>query len=477
MTETLQTRKSDIFSWGILYIRHCVHSDRHSWHDKTCRVFRAPCVLRSEEWEIVERHVTHELLKSRFERVLRKISGDPVEGSVARFGTPARRLSRKLAFGRKLWLRVHRTIGLFLGALFVVIGLSGSILAFWQPIDEWLNAAIMRVEVPPHGTYRPLDEIFAAANAAAPSDAMPERLRMPRHTSAAAVVIFMAPADDFETDVYEIFVDPYNAKVTGQRLLRHGDDLLSQPFIHIVMDFHWTLLLGYDKAYLAGIVAIFLLVSVLIGLYLWWPRNTKWREALTIKWSAAPERVTYDLHKTLGLYLSAVLTVSLFSGIYMVFKPQVRSLVALVSPIHQEQQNFQSTPIPGKPPIGLEVAAAIAEKIFPDGRLHWILFPGSPKGVYVVGKQADSEPNRASTNRNVTIDQYGGQVLHVQDSKNFTAGETFLEWQYPLHCGEAFGNSGRAFIMAMGLVPLILYVTGFLRWRQKRRTQTNLSKA
>ena len=110
-------------------------------------------------------------------------------------------------------------------------------------------------------------------------------------------------------------------------------------------------------------------------------------------------------------------------------------------------------------------------KCSPDGRLHWIILPGGPTGVFVIGKQADREPNRASTNRNVTIDQYSGQILHLQDRKNFTAGETFLEWQYPLHCGEAFGNIGRAFIMFMGFVPLILFVTGFMRWRQKRRVQ------
>jgi uncharacterized iron-regulated membrane protein len=389
--------------------------------------------------------------------------------SAARLGAPMLRISRQLAFGRKLWLRVHRIIGLVLGALFVVVGLSGSILAFWQPIDEWLNAAIMRVEVPLQGAYRPLDEIFAAAKLAAPPDAAPERLKVPRHSSAAAAVIFLAPADDFETDVFEIFVDPYTAKATGQRLLRHGDNLLSQPFVHIVMDFHWTLLLGYDRAYLVGLPAIFLLLSVLIGIYLWWPRNGNWRHALTIKWGATLERTTYDVHKTLGLYLCAALIVTLISGIYMIFKPQVSSVVALFSPIREEPQNFRSTPVAGKPPLGLDGAAAIADKVFPDGRLHWIILPSGPTGVYVVGKQAESEPNRASTNRNVTIDQFSGQILHIQDRKNFTSGETFLEWQYPLHCGEAFGNTGRAFVMAMGFVPLTLYVTGFLHWRHRRR--------
>ena len=187
-----------------------------------------------------------------------------------------------------------------------------------------------------------------------------------------------------------------------------------------------------------------------------------------MKWGATPERITYDLHKTFGLYLAAVLMAVLFTGISMIFKPQTHSVVAMFSTLRQEPQNLKSTPIPGRQPLGLDAAAAAADKIFPDGKLHWILLPGSPKGVYVVGKQADNEPNRSSTNRNVTIDQYSGKVLHVQDRRDFTAGETFLEWLYPLHCGEAFGNAGRAFTMMMGFVPLILYVTGFLRWWQKR---------
>lgn len=382
---------------------------------------------------------------------------------------PMCRPARQLESARRLWTKIHGTIGLFLGALFVIVGLSGSILAFWQPIDEWLNAASMRVEIPPQATYRLLDEIFAAAKAAAPPSGMPERLRMPRHTGVAAAITYMVPAGDVDTDFYEIYVDPYTAKVTGQRLMMHGDRLLSQPFIRIVMDFHWTLLLGANKAYVVGVPAIFLFVSLLVGLFLWWPRNGNWRPALTVKWGATPERITYDVHKTAGHYLAAFLMITLFTGISMIFKPQMRSVVGLFSAIRPEPQNLKSMPIPGQAPIGLDAAAAIADKVFPEGRLHWILLPGGPTGVYVAGKQADGEPNQAATNRNVTIDQYDGQVLHVQDRKNFTAGESFLEWQYPVHCGEAFGNAGRAIIMLMGFVPLILYVTGFLRWRQKRR--------
>ena len=399
------------------------------------------------------------------------MAGDTIDSGTAQIGAAGFRVSQKRALGRKLLVRVHRTIGLSLGALFVFMGLTGSILAFWQAIDEWLNAAIMRVEVPPQGTYRSLDAIFAAAKAAAPPDARFERLKMPRHSAAVAAVVYMVPAGDFEMDIDEVFVDPYTAEATGQRLLRHGDNLLSQPFVHIVMDLHWTLLFGADKAYITGIPALFLLFSVLAGIYLWRPRNGNWRHALLLKWGASRERILYDVHKSVGFYLSAVLILSLFSGISMIFKPQVRALVASFSPVREKPQNFHSTPIAGKPPLRLDAAAAIADKVFPDGKLHWILIPGGPEGVYVVGKHADSEPNRAGTNRNVAIDQYSGQILHVQDRADFSPGEKFLEWQYPLHCGEAFGNAGRAFIMAMGFVPLALYVTGFMRWRQKRRAQ------
>ncbi len=400
------------------------------------------------------------------------MAGDVIKREAGICAVPATHPSPRLALGRTLWVKVHRYIGLFLGTVFVVVGLTGSILAFWQAIDEWLNKDIMIVAAPPDdATYRPLDTIVAAAKVAAPPRGVPVVLTMPRHANAAVSVYYTVATKENQPDQYEVFVDPYTAKATGQRFLQHGDSVLAMPFIRTIISLHASLLFGDDRRYVVGIPAIFLLVSVLMGLYLWWPRNGNWRHALTIKWGATPMRLTYDVHKTTGLYLAIVLIVMLFSGIYIVFRPQVQSLVSLFSLVREEPKDLKSTPIAGQPALGLDAVAAIANKIFPAGKLHWIFLPQGSEGVYVIGKQANDEPNRWSTSRNVTIDQYKGQVLHVQDRANFTAGETFLEWQYPLHCGEAFGNAGRAFIMVMGFAPLTLYVTGFLRWRQKRRAR------
>ncbi len=381
------------------------------------------------------------------------------------------RIGRRREVARKVFLQIHRTIGLFAGAVFVLVGLSGAVLAFRENIDELLNASIMRVDAPAQASYRSPDEILGAALAAMPAGGKAERLTMPRHPGLAAAITYMVETDDLETDVYQMFVDPYTAKVKGERLcLRHGS-IFSQPFIPFLMTFHWTLLLGVNNAYILGSLAIVVFISILVGLYLWFPLNGDWRLGLKIKWGASAERLAYDVHRSVGIYCAAILLVMLFTGVAMIFKPATQSAASLFSPVRPDLDYGKSKPLPGQSPIGVGAAVAAADKIFPDGRLHWILLPSAPSGVYVVGKQSDDEPNRTKTSRNVGVDQYSGEVLQVQDRNGFTAGEKFLEWLFPLHSGEAFGAIGRSIVLFIGLTPLALYVTGFLRWRQKRRAQ------
>ena len=73
------------------------------------------------------------------------------------------------------------------------------------------------------------------------------------------------------------------------------------------------------------------------------------------------------------------------------------------------------------------------------------------------------------TRRIVAIDRYSGKLLYTNYGNRQTAGDIFDEWQLSLHSGEAFGFAGRVLWCIVGFAPLILYVTGILRWLQKRR--------
>jgi uncharacterized iron-regulated membrane protein len=46
------------------------------------------------------------------------------------------------ARSRSLWLRLHRWLGLGLGAVFVLLGLTGSLLVFYVGIDEAIEPAL-----------------------------------------------------------------------------------------------------------------------------------------------------------------------------------------------------------------------------------------------------------------------------------------------------------------------------------------------
>jgi uncharacterized iron-regulated membrane protein len=59
----------------------------------------------------------------------------------------------------------------------------------------------------------------------------------------------------------------------------------------------------------------------------------------------------------------------------------------------------------------------------------------------------------------------------VHNPAQNTAGNTVLDWLHPLHNGEAFGLVGRWMTFFSGFVPLLLFVTGYIRWRQKRQAK------
>ncbi|MFI3221359.1 MAG: PepSY-associated TM helix domain-containing protein, partial [Methylococcales bacterium] len=143
---------------------------------------------------------------------------------------------------RKLWLKVHLYLGLFAGTVFVLIGLTGSILAFEYPLDEALNADLMTVSAYDHKTIMPLNDIVAAALKAVPANGTVLNIDFPRHQELAYALWFEQPSANanFPTR-HQIFINPYTAKVTGQRLLIDFDHIWRDPFKDFILRLHYTL--------------------------------------------------------------------------------------------------------------------------------------------------------------------------------------------------------------------------------------------
>jgi uncharacterized iron-regulated membrane protein len=374
-------------------------------------------------------------------------------------------------FPRRLLSALHLYVGLVIGPVFALIGLTGSILVYHQDVDEWLNPDLMTLPTAAT-TPAPLDDIVNAAQQAAPAHSKPIFIHFPRQATRPFDVIFSAPGDGpgGET-IHQIFVDHRNGAALGQRLLSghasHGDE----PFVMFVMHLHANLLLGEGGAVALGICAITLFAALGSGVYLWAPRNGAWRQAVSIKRGASAERLILDLHKTTGIYACALLAVSLFSGIYLIFPEAIRTGVSALSPTtaHAVPRGLTSEPAGERAPIGFAAAVAAADRLFPAGETMSMQPPQDASGYYLIGEHAPDEVYRSETRRLVAVDQYSGKILHVQDPREFTAGERFIEWLFPLHVGEAFGDIGRAIVFCLGAAPTALYVTGLVRWARKRR--------
>lgn len=238
----------------------------------------------------------------------------------------------------------------------------------------------------------------------------------------------------------------------------------------VVLRLHYSLAVGSVGMTLMGFIGLALLFSMLTGLILWWPGQGKFRKALMIKSNASPERLNFDLHKTFGFYSSAVLLLLILSGVYLIFPDYGRGLISVFSPVIEPYPIYRSVvPTGAKIPIDLAQVTRITDARFPDGEYRWIGFPKDDQGVYQVGKPAIDEINQRSPYRRLWIDQYSGEIIHERERGSRTAGDIFVEWLYPLHSGEAFGFTGQFIIFISGLVPLVLYVTGVIRWLQKRK--------
>lgn len=368
---------------------------------------------------------------------------------------------------RAWWLAIHLWLGLSVGAVLAIAGVTGSVLVFWLELDEWLNPALLTVDVPSgEAAYRPVGELLAAAERAArPGSRVTYFVGAP-HSRAVTIVNLEAPSKDWQ----QVYVDPYRAQVTGVR--NHpADEWVPSALIQTIFQLHFALFLGDRGMLVVAIAALLLLVSILSGLVLWWPLTRQWRSAFAIRRPTNPVRLTFDLHKTLSLYSAVVMIAVLLSGIFMNWTAPFVWVTSLFSPQTRGPDDVPtSVSAPGAAPIGLSRAVALAAAAYPGGRLNTVALPENPTGAYQIGWHDVPGVSAFWSERIVYVDQFSGAILDVRDpTRRRTAGETFLAWQWPLHSGQAFGMPGRLLVFAAGLLCPAIYVTGLLMWWRKRR--------
>lgn len=373
---------------------------------------------------------------------------------------------------RRIWLQAHLILGLTLGLLLAMLGLTGSFLVFHHPIDEWLNPGLRRRTAA--GPDVPLARVVAAAEAATADLRVTSRLLMPPKHAGGSLIVYATEAtgpDPRDRRLHEVHVDPATARVLGRRAW--GDYFVSWVYV-----LHSTLHGGEAGESVVGLAGVGLVLSVGTGLLLWWPilRQKGPRFALRVK---AAHRA-YDLHKVGGVISALALIIVGGSGVYLVFPNWFRPALATVSRL-TPYPTFTNPPPPADrtDPRGVTPDRAVAEaaRLFPGARFIALSLPVAGSDAYVATFRREGEVRRTWGRCVAGVDRWTGRIIGSADGSDRTAADAFAEWQFPLHNGEAGGLAGRWLVVLTGLSPTLLGITGTTIWLRKRRSRARQRRA
>lgn len=367
---------------------------------------------------------------------------------------------------KKFWLKLHVWLGMGLGLLFVFAGLTGSLLVFHRAIDAWLNPAMLMLAEPTE--TRPLDDLLASLKDATPDLPAPTYLDFPQTPTDPVHAWYRFGNPGQKPRKLEVLLHPGSGEVLGRR--EYGSSAIS-----IIYELHREWLSGNVGETAVGMVGITLVFSIGTGVYLWWPKPGQFYNAFRRPRTSSLLQQHYYRHKMTGISGAVVLVLVSCSGIFIEFHEWLTPAISFLSPIAEGEPSVTSRGNGGGMPISAQQAVHIARQRFPDAQVKFIMLANDPDAVFSVGMRKPKEVLKTGGSSAVWIDQYSGELLAVRDWDEFTAGETFVAWMFPLHNGEAFEWPGRVVVCLSGLVPLVLYVTAMRMWWLKRRARSRRS--
>lgn len=380
---------------------------------------------------------------------------------------------------RSLFWRIHFWAALIASPFTLVATLTGLLYIFTPQIEAHLYARLERVA--PQGTRLPLDAAVDAARVAAPRGFEVQAVTPPAAPEDVVRVSFgpatrgadphaahgqAAPASAAATAPVArpgqgggrltVFVDPYRARVLGSQ--REQD-----RFGDWARRLHSRLLQGESLRWMIELAASWILVMLLTGVYLWWPRPGQ----PGLPRPGARGRAGWrQWHAFLGTLLSVLSLAMVLSGItWSRYAGQqvrtVRDWAGQASP--QVPERLHSMP-QGGAQMNYQQAWDRTRTLVP-GVTPSLRPPQGPHGVW---RAASAERRRPTSRFDLVMNGYDGQVLYYAGWDRQTMFGKATALGIPFHRGElGIWNQVLLFVFAAGV--LFSLVSGWAMFFKRRR--------
>jgi uncharacterized iron-regulated membrane protein len=359
---------------------------------------------------------------------------------------------------RGLWFSVHKWIGLCLAILIIPIALSGAVLVWHDWFDETVNPQR-------YGVTSSTPALAPAAYAASAQSALGpgERIASIRYPDAEeggpVIVSAVRPATDGESRPMRtsVWLDPG----TGRVLDKASGNAGVIQFIH---GLHGSLTVpGWGRT-IVGWVGIFMFVSCLTGLWLWWPITGSVRRGL--RWKRQ-NSTNANIHHLVGFWVLLPLAMLSFTGFWISF-PGVFGAFEASQPKGGEgsdRARAQRAQPLEHPAMTADAARAAAQPLA-TGPLVAITWPTDQSSGWKIAFA------RAGGPAEVAVDDATGAVTRPQGPRP----ETNARLMRRLHDGTGMGPVWRTIIFLGGIIPAILAVTGIVMWLRSRGWRAALAR-
>ena len=397
---------------------------------------------------------------------------------------------------RRQFVRLHRWFGVATALFLFVAGLTGAIIAWDHELDAALNPSFFKARTAgPALSGLELARRVEAADPRLQATYLP-LVAEPGHTSQMMVLPRTDPAtkQPYPLDFNQIAVDPATGAIQGRR--EWGAVSLARlnliPFIYKL---HYTLHLpltgGVDTGtWLMGVVGMVWLFDSVIALWLSFPSFKAWRKSFAFRLKRGGYALTFDLHRSGGVWIWGLLIIVALTSVSMnLSTPVVRPIISLLSTLTPDPINnpeILHAPQPDDQVLSRERIVQLAEQAgkamnlaVPPGGIYYAEF----RHAYGVGFYAPGNDHGDIGLGNPWMywDAVTGKSLGTQIPGKGTAGDIFMQVQFPLHSGRILGLGGRILISAVGIAVAVLSATGLLIWLKKlnarRRSAQNAGLA
>jgi uncharacterized iron-regulated membrane protein len=368
------------------------------------------------------------------------------------------------------WIqRIHRMMTLIFVAWMVFEIMTGTVLLFWDQLEALFYPQLFEVTenatVQPQQIYQDLRTNYSDW----------ESIEFGNLGEARAIKVSLYDYDEIRPE-RTLYFSP----ATGQ-LIRELPN--HQNILYFIWRLHKNLWLTSEigvplLGYLAGVP---LIIMILTGLYLWFPRINHWSTAFKLRrqnsfiWN-------YSLHRLIGIAIALPLLVIItpMLGGYNLgdtIGPVYRSLGLPIIPAPE----VVSTPR-GDLPLPLDRFIQAAQERYPEGQVTGIYIDDStnPAGVVDVSVVLPDHPARGAHYADViglqlSFEQYTGKILAVYNPQDWPLLTRILtgDWMFALHYATWGGVITRLIEAGVGLLALGLAWTGIRQWWIKRQRKRN----